>query len=200
MAALGAVGLSTSMAQVYSVNAVGFVTVTIPSGFYIVANPLKAATNTIPVLFAGVPESFTVYKYGATGYLINTFELGVWSDDTMTLVPGEGAWVLNPNTNDLKITFVGEVSQGALTHSIPKGFSLQSSEVPQAATLDTLKFPVAEGDTAYRYNRGGVKGYTILTYELGQWSDTPTIEVGEGFWVSKGAATAWARSFDVNNP
>ena len=44
------------MAQVFSVNAVGYVNKTIPAnGFAMISNPLKAADNTIDKLFAGVP-------------------------------------------------------------------------------------------------------------------------------------------------
>ena len=47
-AAVGAIGLATSMAQVYSVNIVGYVNTTIPTGFSIICNPLNATGgNTI---------------------------------------------------------------------------------------------------------------------------------------------------------
>src|SRR5687768_8351279 len=45
-AALAAAGLTSSMAQVFSVNAVGFVNVTVPaSSFALLANPLNQPTN-----------------------------------------------------------------------------------------------------------------------------------------------------------
>jgi len=198
-AAIGAVGLSSAMAQVYSVNAVGFVNVDLPVGFWIISNPLNNTTsNKIADLFKGAPDAFTVYKYGAAGWIINSYELGQWTDDAATLVPGEGAFVSNPGPAVFKVTFVGEVKQGSLSHAIPPGLSLQSSEVPQAGKLEAdLKFPVADGDTVYRYNRGGIAGYSIFAYELGQWDD-PAVDVAEGYWVSKAAASTWARTFNVN--
>ena len=47
MAALGAAGIATSVAQSFSVNAVGFVNQTIPNNFSMIANPFKNATNTL---------------------------------------------------------------------------------------------------------------------------------------------------------
>jgi len=205
-AALSAVGLGTSMAQVYSVNAVGFVNVTIPKGaFLIIANPLDAGSgnNTVAKLFPNVPDGFTVYKYTpGTGYSINSFALGDWADPNQTLLPGEGAFVLNSDpANDVKITFVGEVMQGALSTALPAGLSIASSKVPQAGVLDTdLGFPSAEGDTVYRFARlDNPAGYAIYSYTFGAWAPkTPSIDVAEGFFVSKAAQVNWTRTFSVN--
>ena len=206
-AALSAVGLSTSMAQVYSVNAVGFVNVTIPAKSYlIVANPLDAGAgnNTVGKLFKSVPEGFIVYKYVSGSYTINAYELGEFAQPNQALEPGEGAFVLNPSTTAaLTITFVGEVKQGALTQDIPKGLSIQASKVPQAGVLDKdLGFPVVEGDIVYRFGRtntgGNPAGYSVHGYELGEWGVVPNIEVAEGFFVNKAAAVAWNRNFNVN--
>jgi hypothetical protein len=65
------------MAQaVYSVNAVGFVKVTVPAGFSMIANPLKAPTNTVGALFADAPDGTTVYKYDGTNYSVNGKDFG----------------------------------------------------------------------------------------------------------------------------
>jgi hypothetical protein len=190
------------MAQVYSINAVGFVTVDIPAGFWIISNPLKATSNKVSDLFKGVPDGFTVYKYN-NGYSVNGVEFGEFANPNETLAPGEGAFVRNPGTTPLKVVFVGEVSTGNLSHAIPAGLSIQSSEVPQAGVLDTdLKFPAADGDVVYRYRRtnagGNPDGYSIHSFEFGEWSPVPNIEVGEGFFVKKTAATNWTRTFNVN--
>ncbi len=81
IAAVCAAGAATSMAQVFSVNAVGYVNKVIPAGgFAMVSNPLRAATNTIDALFANVPN---VSKCKGT--------LGIWvhhsrTYDTWTLL------------------------------------------------------------------------------------------------------------------
>jgi hypothetical protein len=209
MAALGAVSLSTAMAQVYSINAVGFVNVDLPPGLWIIANPLDAGNNTVTNLFpATTPDGVAIYVFNpgntAKPYTINNWLFGSWDDPSMVLAPGAGFWVLNPLTNTYRLTFVGEVKQGTLTSPLPAGLSITASQVPQAGAVDTaLKFPVTEGDTIYRYMRGSAtpaKPYEICNFAFGSWDIVPNIDVAEGFWVNKVGAATWTRTFDVNNP
>ena len=203
-AALSAVGLSTSMAQsVFSVNAVGFVTVDVPVGLSMIANPLTAPTNTIPALFASAPDGTTIYKYDGTAFSVNTLEFGDWGIPTDKLVPGEGAFIRNTGTTTFQVTFVGEVSQGSLTHPIagPNKLSIQSSEVPQSGKLVAdLKFPAFEGDVIYQYDNAA-GAYVIHGLDLGEWSQgEPVPKVGESFFVRKVDAKPWTRTFSVNTP
>ena len=115
------------MAQtVYSVNSVGYVNLVIAPNFSIIANPLDAGgtNNTVANLFAGVslPNNFKVYKFINGGYSISTFKTttGLWSDSTLSLAPGEAAFVNNPSASPITNTFVGTVMQGSLTASIPR--------------------------------------------------------------------------------
>ena len=199
-AALSAVGLTSSTAQqVFSVNAVGFVNVSVPKGFSMIANPLNAPTNTIPVLFAGVPEGTTLYKFDGTSYSVNVLDIGEWTTPAQTLVPGEGAFILNPGTTNFTVTFVGEVMQGALSNPLPANFSIKSSQVPQAGAVATLLgFPAADGDTIYQFV-AAQQAYVIHTLDLGEWSGgEPNIAVGESFFSKKVAAGNWTRTFSVN--
>jgi hypothetical protein len=204
-AALGLAGAATTMAQVYSVNAVGYVNVTMKGGFNMVANPLDAGAgnNTVSKLFpANSPAGLTVYKFGATGFDINTYDpdLGGWTDPNATLTPGEGAFVLVPGTGTFTVTFVGEVMQGHLVTDLPQGFSIRSSKVPQSGPLaGTLGFPIAAGDTIYRYDASS--GYSIYAFDpdLGGWApEEPSPAVGEAFWVAALNAKQWVRDFNVN--
>jgi len=200
-AALGAVGLSTSMAQqVFSVNAVGFVNVDVPKGLSMIANPLVAPTNTIAALFSSAADGTTIYKYNGTQFSINTFDLGEWGNPNDTLVPGEGAFIRNTSPAAFQVTFVGEVKQGALTHPVPQGLSIQSSEVPQSAKVATdLGFPADDGDTIYQYDNAA-GAYVIHIWDLGEWSNgEPVPKVGEAFFVRKVDNKAWTRTFSVNN-
>jgi hypothetical protein len=199
-AALGAVGLTSSVAQqVFSVNAVGFVNVAVPPGFSMIANPLNAPTNTVPALFAGVPDGTTIYKFDGTSYSVNSLDLGEWGNPAQTLVPGEGAFIRNPGTTPFTVTFVGEVMQGSLSNPIPAGFSIKSSQVPQSAALDTvLGFPAADGDIVYQFSNAQ-NTYVIHALDLGEWSGgVPLPAVGESFFVKKVAAGNWTRTFSVN--
>lgn len=201
-AAVTAAGMLSSMAQVYSVNAVGYVNVTIPAkGYQLIANPLLAADSKLSALLPNVKDGTTVYKYDpATGYSVNTFFFGAWGDGNQTLVPGEGAFVLNGDTAAPQtLTFVGEVAQGDRSHAIPAGFSIQSSEVPQAGKLTTdLNFPAADGDAVYKFNAAS-QSYDSFTFFFGGWSPSePTVDVGESVFVNKAAAANWTRTFNVN--
>ena len=199
-AAVSAVGLSSSMAQqVFSVNAVGFVNVSIPKGLSMVANPLKAASNTVKDLFAGVPDGTTIYKYDGTQFSINTLDFGDWGTPDQLLTPGEGAFVSAPSP--ITVTFVGEVMQGSLSNPIdgPNKLSIKSSQVPQAGKLVAdLGFPAVDGDTVYQYNNAA-GGYDIHGLDFGEWGGgEPVIALGEAFFVRKADKSDWKRTFSVN--
>jgi hypothetical protein len=198
-AAFSAVGAATAMAQVYSVNAVGYVNTALKKGFNLIANPLDAgADNTVAKLLAGVPDGTVVYTYApGSGYSVNTLDLGEWSNPNATLVPGQGFFVRTPSA--VTVTFVGEVKQGNLSTPLAKGFNLVASQVPQAGKISTdLKLSVADGDLVYKFN-ADTQGYQIFTFDIGEWDPAePTLAVGEGCWVRKGAAGSWDRTFSVN--
>jgi hypothetical protein len=72
-AALCAAGIATSKAQVYSVNAVGYVNTSLLKGFNLVSNPLdnKATDgNKIKNLFASLPAGAQVFFFDGTKYSI----------------------------------------------------------------------------------------------------------------------------------
>jgi len=180
------------MAQVYSVNAVGYVNLVIPAGFSINANPLNSQTNTVPNLFASAPTGTSVYKLVNGTYAQTSLGRGGWSDVTMTLVPGQGFFVNAPSqfTN----TFVGEVMQGSLTNSFPAGFSLLGSQVPQAGGLQTaLGYNPVAGDTVYTFNG---TTYNTITFGRAGWTPAePSISVGQGFFLNSAAGGLWTRTF-----
>jgi hypothetical protein len=222
-AALAAAGVSTSVAQVYSVNAVGYINLTLPTGFSMVANQLNAGTgnNTVAKIFAtanmsATPTGCRVYTYNAAtgGYFTATYSsaLNAWSGTgaNQELNPGDGAFFQNLTGAPLTVTLVGEVPQGSLSTPIPQGFSMKSSQVPQAIDPDSASLPASDripgaaGDRIYRYNPA-TGAYTTYTFSsaLGRWNsggqDLPTFNVGESFFFQRlNPATAWTRTFSVN--
>ncbi|NWG75326.1 MAG: hypothetical protein HXY24_12070 [Rubrivivax sp.] len=200
-AAFGVATAATTMAQVYSVNAVGYVNTTLNKGWNLICNPLQNQTdNTVAGLFGdALPVGATIYKWTGSTYDSAVY-FGMWAPADMTLLPGEGAFVFIPADAPAAptVTFVGEVAQGEASNmKVNAGFALVSSKVPQEGKISTdLKFPVEVGDTIYTW---GASGYDSYVY-LGFWVDEPTIKVGQGFWSYKGAAADWNRNFDVNNP
>jgi len=202
-AVLSVAGAATSSAQVYSVNMVGYINLQIPRGFSMIANQLNnTATggNTVSNLFAGAPEGTTLYTFNPAtqGYAANTYDIGEWTNPGFLLTAGEGAFILAPSafTN----TLVGEVVLSS-SITVPQGFSIKSSVIPQAGSLVTnLNFPVAEGDTIYRFNNATGQ-YTANTFDIGEWSAgaAPVPNVGESFFVLTLATKTWTRSFSVGN-
>src|SRR5204862_1933666 len=161
-AALSAAGLLPSMAQVFSVNAVGYVNQSVPpNGLAILAVPLNGNPDNLLNTTLPLPNGYdgtTIYRYDTSinNYRdpINWIEGFGWysaSDAAPTVNPGEGIWVQNLAGTALNVTFVGEVPAGAsLQNPIPGGNNLKlaSSIVPKglplgdaATAASTLGFP-----------------------------------------------------------
>jgi hypothetical protein len=215
-AAFAAAGVATSMAQVYSVNAVGYVNVNIDAGYNMISNPLNAADNTVGNLFKNItgtiPGGLKVFIFDATTGNFITVQYDDLDakfipdiDAARTLTPGNGVFVFNPTATQLKLTFVGEVPQGPLSNPLPKGFSIKATQVPQEGKPDVLGLPGTAGDKVYRYNKT-TKAYDTFTFDdldLKWIPDPglPVIPVGEAFFLFRAtSAGTWARTFSVNNP
>jgi hypothetical protein len=199
-AALCAAGIATSKAQVYSVNAVGYVNTTLKKGYNLVSNPLdnKAANgNTIANLFAAADPDTVFFVFDGTKYSsadVPSFGGAIEGAAANTVIPpGKGLFVQAPA--DKTITFVGEVPSGPLDNSIPAGFSIEASQVPQQGKISTdLGYTADENDQVFQWN--GTK-YTSATYQFGAWDTEPTIGVGEAFFLNSATAKHWTRNFDI---
>jgi hypothetical protein len=204
-AALGVAGIASSFAQVYSQNVVGYVTLTLKPGFQLVANPLNntaAGGNSVSNLFANVPDGTTLYTYdgAAQKFVGNGKDFGAWANDNQELTPGGGAFLLLPAGGNITVTAVGEVKQGALSTPIARGFSIVSSQVPQAGKLQTdLKYTPEDGDTVYSFDVTQQK-YVAAGYDFGSWSAEPSLAVGEAVFLLSPSAKTWNRTFDPNAP
>jgi hypothetical protein len=211
---LSAAGIATSMAQVFSVNAVGYVNKTIPKGnkLALISNPLDAGAgnNTIANLFKGVPGGTQVYKYDGTTFIVATYDdidnaFGPAAAAATEIKPGEGVFVRNTSAADLTVTFVGEVPQGAAwaDNPYPKGLSIRSSIVPQAGTAAELGFKGADGDQINQFQLD-TQSYYVSTFDslapAGQeWGPAlKPLAVGEAFFLRSPAGGTWSRTFNVN--
>jgi hypothetical protein len=214
-AALVAAGIAAADAQqVYSVNAVGYVNVTLAPGYNLLSNPLNGTNNNVNTIIPTAPEGSSLYKwnsvaqsfYQADAY---AFPLG-WIDDqanpsTTVLAPGEGFFIQNP-AGATTITFVGEVPQGSLTNKVFSNYGFYGSQVPQSATLTALGFPGAEGMNYNAWNKNSQSFAQAYSFASGIWFDPdgnpgdPTLGVAEGFLLQNpGAPRDWTRTFSVNN-
>lgn len=194
-AALGAAGLLTASAQVYSVNAVGYVNVSVPgdgTGFAILANPLNGTNNNIntilPLPLTAVDSVIYLFdvdgslagdpgqrqNYYSSQYYDAGTGSGIWYPE-VNLAPGVGFFVKakTADNSPLSVTFVGEVPQGTLVNTLPAApdLAMSSSMVPQAGTLDALSFPGSVDDVVYLWDVDGTL--------LGNDSNTPQTWVAQ---------------------
>jgi hypothetical protein len=194
------------MAQVYSVNMVGYINQSIPNGFSMIANQLNnSPNNTVAALFPAPADGTRIYKFNTAtgGFIIMQYIDGEWSPEatTQTLNPGEGAYIFAPAA--FTHTFVGEVALTS-TVNLPAGFSMVGSALPQSLPLTGtppagLGFPIGDGDRIYRFNPA-TGGFLIDQFVDGEWSNgaPPTPAIGEGFYAfNNGAAKGWSRTFTV---
>merc|ERR1711898_86474 len=171
---VGALGFTAAQAQVYSVNAVGYVNKSIPAGFSIVANPLNNGDNKVADVFGANPGSLTVYRFGDAGFSINSYDADFeeWDNGDDVIAPGAG-------------------------------FSIRSSQVPQEGSLDAdLGFPTDEAVTVYQFGAAGYS-IIAYDADFEEWDtdDTkgPVVGVAEGFWVLRETAANWTRSFSTSD-
>jgi hypothetical protein len=216
-AAAFAVGaLTTATAQnVYSVNVVGYVNVTIPAGYSFVANPLKATDNSVNALFGaattnGAALGGVVYTWAGSGFGVNgndAYGAG-WSNPNAQFPPGVGFFYYNPNPQFTN-TFVGEVVQGPATNSLPTGYSMQGSQWPAQGFVQDLGLNAGQGDTIYLWGNNSFKVINLDAYG-GGWTQPapagtvvdpvkgPQIGVGGGFfYFNTGAPFKWTSNFTV---
>jgi hypothetical protein len=211
-AALCAAGAATSMAQVYSVNMVGYINQSIPAGFSMIANQLNASPdNKVTTLLPAPPNGTSVFKFNkASGGFDQLDYFGGWEGDNLdlTLGPGEGAFIRAPSA--FTTTFVGEVALSS-TIQLEQGFQIISSALPQSLPLTAptagaanLEFPVVNGDEVFQYDPVG-GGFRVNSYFGGWEGDNegvpPTPAIGESFFFRRAAASGpnWSRTFAVGN-
>jgi hypothetical protein len=196
-------GVATTMAQsnVYSLNIVGYVTYTNPTGSRIVANPLNATNNDVSAIFQNPPALLTIFKRNSsgTGFDQSTYDPDIpgWSAP-LVVDPGTGVWIANPGPGNYVNTFVGEVKLNS-TNAIPAGYSLKSSVIPQKGGIQTaLLYPTGDLDTIFIFNGVGYDQFTFDPDVPGWNPSEPQPNVGQGFWVfNNGAAKNWIRNFSV---
>jgi hypothetical protein len=203
---LGAVALAatlaSSMAQVYSLNVVGYYNLPIGANQKVmIANQLNTTNNTIASLIPSGPPFANFYKYSGTfaTYQFDDVTLAWLPDGNATLNPGEGGFYVSPVATTL--TFVGEVLQGSLTNTLPIGQKvMRSSIVPQQGLVSTdLGLPGEAFDNLYTY-AGTYTTYQFDDVTLAWLPSEPTINVGQSFFYVKatgGTKSAWVRNFTV---
>jgi hypothetical protein len=181
-ALLGALGSVSVIAQtnVYSLNAVGYINVTLLPGFNIISVPLiTTPDNTVGTVLNNASGALTgndVYFWSpSTGYsediaktpgvgFQNTTNANGWSfNGTNMASPGVGFWFDNKSGTNITVTFVGTVPTGAITNVLVNGFNLVGSAVPMSGDLASNTISALTnyniGDTIYTYSATNASPY-----------------------------------------
>ena len=223
-AAVLAAGLGASLAQsVFSVNAVGYVNLTIKPGYNLISNPLNGTNNVISTVIpaANLPDDTECLTWNSGVQDFNQSVLvagGVWVDQlgapaTTVLNPGRGFFIHSLVLTNFPVTFVGDVPQGNLTNNISANYDFVASIVPQSAGLSTIGFPgvvdmtyATFNTTTHDYDQALVYIGVQPGYPSG-WADQvgtpvdPTPAVAQGFLIQNPAGSPpqkWGRTFSVN--
>lgn len=181
-----------------SQNIMGYASVKLPRGFRMVSNPFNARNNAVAALFPEMPDGTTLCKFDTTLCRLgnNPVRGGHWAHYDDTLLPGEGAIFFNPGPEERTVDFMGEVLQKNLQNVIPSGFSICSSQLPQAGRINTdLGFPLVPGDVIHTFDPIRQK-YRVHHFGTPEWDEVPPrIGIGESFWVGKTAVCNWIQKF-----
>jgi hypothetical protein len=188
-ALLGALGSISVHAQsnVYSLNAVGYINVTVQPGFNIITCPLiTSPDNTLGTVLNNGNGALTgcdVYFWFPTATPPTYYEdvaraVGTakgqtsntngWSfNGTNVLAPGTACWFQNTFSSNITLTFVGTVPTGPITNTLVPGFNLVGSVVPVSGDIVSNSISALTnfniGDVVYTYNSTNTPVYTEFT-------------------------------------
>jgi hypothetical protein len=223
-AAIVAAGALSSMAQsnVFSVNTVGYYTLSLSHGFQVVANQLDldgtGTNNTLlSTLGTNLPNGSKIFVFSGGAFSANTtWSLGTqkWigtgtNAAALVMQPGQAFFLQIPAAAVLPVnlTIVGNVLgtngvTNTLTTAYPAGFSLVASKVPVAGGVSTgLGLTPNNGDFAYQFNPATQAYGTKRTYSAGThvWvGGEPTNAVGGALMINGKLTTgAWVQNFII---
>jgi len=197
-ALLGALGSVSVIAQtnVYSLNAVGYINVTLLPGYNIISAPLIASPdNTIKTLLNNTNAQYQsgsgrsgqyalVYSYVNGQYVTDQADYqntpsGWLNGGTNTINPGQAVFFYNPTATNMYATFVGTVPTGSITNALAPGYSLVGSVVPVSGDILTNSISLftngqvtgsgrsVTADEIYTYAAG--VGYSTYQYSASGW-------------------------------
>lgn len=220
-AVLSAAGVASSLAQVYSVNVVGYINLTLSPGLNLITVQLKGTNQNVNTLLGStspvIAENSLLFTWNAAGQRYDNAQIsggGIWYDpgsgnpSSVTLSPGQAFFIQNAGTANVTLTLVGEVPTGPNAVSIANGLGFYGDPAPVSQDILTNGFPVADNDLLYTWNTAGQRWNNALigagpTPGPAAWYDSGGLPVvvaplvGQGFVVSHAGATTWNRTFTV---
>jgi len=182
-AAMVAAGALSSVAQnVYSVNVVGYINLTLTNGFNLISVPLSASSTDINTVLTNqtppIPGDGASFLYtwnaGAQTFASAAYADGAglwWNDssydalDTRQILPGQGVFIKVANGPSVTLTLVGTVPQGTNSITETKGYSFIGDPAPVSQDPASNGLSVATSDFIYTWNPQ-TKGYNPAIYGL----------------------------------
>jgi len=223
LGALGSVSVHAQGTNVYSLNTVGYINVTLYPGFNMITCPLVDGDNTINTLINNGAHLYngdsvfffnnTTGTYSSDLASARTSNTNGWANNgTNVLSPGVACWFQNVASSNVTITFVGTVPSGPQPNPLYKGFNLVGSVVPTSGDLvtgtltgltnynvgdDVYTFdPTSQAFVEYASSARGTTGYNHNWNSLG---DPTTTNVYEGFfYLNSGATINWVENYSVS--
>lgn len=229
-AACIAAGVLSSQAQsnVYSLNVVGYVNLTLKPGYNLIANQFSNSTaqiNTVLTNIVGLPDGSTFFGWDGTlqtfteaaNYIGTPPDGPAWYNGDFTALVtdeatlGKSYFVFNSGATDATVTLVGEVPQGTKTQTVPNNYGFLADFVPVSQEIITNGFPVADGSTVFTWDPIA-QSYTEALNGIATPPDGPAWyngdftaivpfapAVGQGFiYNTTGGSAVWNRNFTVN--
>jgi hypothetical protein len=216
--ALAAAATSTMAQNVYSLNVVGYINLSLTNGYNLIANQLDVdgyrTNNTLTSVFStNLPNLTKVSAYDpVNGFITATYAASSqkWAGNsagaTAGLAPGAGVFVQIPAaaTYPVTVTLVGQVIQGSNNVTMLPGAQVLSLIAPISTGLSTGvagAIPAARLDKVNQY-LPIAQTYLGHTYSGTTWtSGEPTPAVGEALFYQPTANVTtnrtWAQVFSV---
>jgi len=207
--------------NVYSVNVVGYINVTLQPGYNLVSSPLQASNNSVNTVLANIspvdPANSLLFTWGGVSY--NQGQIaggdGFWYDpntgnpSTQVVPPGASFFIQNGSGGNLTMTLTGSVVQGTNGYVVSKGYTFLGDPAPISGDIVTNGFPVTDNALLYtwnpvsqQYNQALLGGGPPSPGFFDPNTGNPVVvapAVGQGFIYFSPLTnnTTWTRSFIV---
>jgi hypothetical protein len=179
-------------------DVVAYLSMSLPPGYSLLANPLFLPDNRVTQLFSGVSSNgFSIFKVDRNGLTANNYLNGQWSVPDMTLSPGEAWFFKNPYATTYSVLLVGYGPLGLSVESLPAGVSACSCPLPAMGGLQAdLKYPVPSAG-ALGVSLWNGTGWDEYSYSGGSWTPgEPVIPLCSSFCVNNNHGVDWILEVD----
>jgi uncharacterized repeat protein (TIGR03803 family) len=166
--------------------------ITIQPGLNLIANQLDHGSNTLDEIMPDVPPGTVLYKFNNAS---QSYEVAIFDEldlmwmpfqpalPSLTLSPGEGAFLLSPTSFTLTFTGVPHVPVLPVVMQPNQAYLLSAQTPTNATPEDIVGGPLPPGAAAYTYNGA----YTVFYFDEfdSVWlPSTPVAGVGTAMWIA----------------